>query len=437
MPWNNIVDGKLRLKAYTIALNVAKAISDKTLNRGKYAADIIHPSSLVEGHAGFAMLCNYCHVCQPNHNWKDIAHQHIRVALDALNNQANIDLGLFNGITGICLAMDYLAKTELRYNETLMALDRIIIPRINKKISKLKESKKGLYTGEYDLVSGISGIGAYALMRHKDPEYRQTIEDLLQCILYLVGMDGNIPRWYTPPEKMKGTLAACFKNGFLDCGLAHGIPGLLSVMSLAQINGTTVPGQLEAIDKVATWLLNNATPDKWGINWPAAVPLDKYQENTVKDTEKFFSQDKPTKMAWCYGAAGILRALWLAASALESTTLKDRVIRDLIAALSKPEKKYYLSSPTFCHGYSGLLHIANVFYNDTGNQFLKQKSNDLIIKILSNFNAKSEFGFQNISYDNQKEDLPGILEGASGICLTLLAATTNISPHWNRIFLCS
>ena len=46
-------------------------------------------------------------------------------------------------------------------------------------------------------------------------------------------------------------------------------------------------------------------------------------------------------------------------------------------------------------------------------------------------------GYRNIEKEGRRVDQPGLLDGAPGVALTLLAAATNVAPDWDRAFLLS
>jgi len=104
-------------------------------------------------------------------------------------------------------------------------------------------------------------------------------------------------------------MAAQHPHGNLNCGLAHGIPGPLATMSLALACDVTVPGLPEAVDRAAGWLAGHRADDYWGVNWPVAVSLIAVGSVVAAEPGR---AGEPSRSAWCYGAPGVARALWLA-----------------------------------------------------------------------------------------------------------------------------
>lgn len=88
-----------------------------------------------------------------------------------------------------------------------------------------------------------------------------------------------------------------------------------------------------------------------------------------------------------------------------------------------------------CHGVAGLLQIVLRFANDSDQDFLTLMATDLTQELLNHFEPNTPAGFRDLLQDGSKVDDIGILEGATGVALTLLAAVTDIEPSWDRMFL--
>src|SRR5207237_6489540 len=149
---------------------------------------------------------------------------------------------------------------------------------------------------DIDVVSGLSGIGAYFLARADEDSLRPILERLVR----LIRAEGSVPAWHTPPELLTDEDAAAHPAGRLNLGLAHGLPGPLALLALSSNARLESAHVAEAIERASTWLVDHAVSDEWGINWPAFVAVEPDR-----------AEDPPTRAAWCYGAPGVARALWL------------------------------------------------------------------------------------------------------------------------------
>jgi hypothetical protein len=107
------------------------------------------------------------------------------------------------------------------------------------------------------------------------------------------------------------------------------------------------------------------------------------------------------------------------------------------AVFRRPVAERHIDSPTFCHGVAGLLEIALRFANDTGESVFIDESRILVRQLLDSYRPESLLGFRHLEIENHEVDQPGLLDGAPGIALVLLAAATSVEPTWDRLFLLS
>lgn len=286
---------------------------------------------------------------------------------------------------------------------------------------------------DYDTVYGLAGIGRFLLLFREDPSMRPLLEKILDYLVQLTGditIDGReVPGWYIEGENL---FAREERNrlpqGGFDLGLAHGIAGPLALLSIALLSGAEVRGQRAAVQKIAGWL--NQWPDEVNMSWPGLISLEEYfnlskNQSTARD-------------AWCYGAPGIARVLWLAGCVLEDINLKNRAIQAFDALLARPDSTWNISSPAFCHGFSGLLCLTNLMRWDTGLERFAKYQEHLIGKVIDHFTPKAPFGFYTVAPTDQSNlsmNNAGLLEGSAGIVLTLLAVIRPPQTDWTTLFL--
>jgi hypothetical protein len=196
-------------------------------------------------------------------------------------------------------------------------------------------------------------------------------------------------------------------------------------MALAYAAGAHVRGLRDAIVSIAAWLGDNRCDDVWGMNWPTMVAL----------TGGEAAAEQPGRAAWCYGSPGVARALWLAGRAIEDEQLMTLSSEAMQAVYRRPLHKRQIDSPTFCHGVAGLLQITLRFAHDTGEAVFSTAAVDLTDQLLAAYDPKSLLGFCSLEPGGNSVDQPGLLDGAPGVVLVLLAAATDVEPSWDRLFL--
>jgi len=380
-------------------------------------------ASLACGDAGLAILYGYFDRCFPGSGWDKVAHQAILRATQSAGPGQPI--GLFAGLAGLAYATWYLSHGETRYLRARNSIEDALIPQAAA-FAQTLAPKSGMAVEEFDAVSGISGVAAYLLCRTSEDRARQALESILGALVAVLSSDEPAPKWHTPADLISARqMIGKYPEGNLNCGLAHGLPGMLSVLALACSHGIETPGQREALHRWAYWLKARQMPDPWGGAWPAAVSVGSTPGPV------------PAPAGWCYGNPGVARTLWLAGNALDDACLRETALEAIRAVYRRPVSRRGISSPTFCHGVSGLLHITLRFANDASMPDFADAADALLGQLLKSFVEDSVFGFRAYDSEARLVDNPGLLDGAAGVALVLLALTSDQDPTWDRIFLLS
>jgi hypothetical protein len=442
--------------ALATAAEVAARVADPTRVAevaSLAASQTAHPASVHwrdhavgQGHAGLALLFGALDQCLPGRGWDRTAHRHLELAVRAAERRRRLPAGLFAGLSGIGLVAACLSGGGGRYRRLLAAADRALVPR-----ATALAGRSGGRGQELDLVSGLTGIGAYLLARRAEPGPAGALAAVLANLVNLTGEDAaGRPRWHTPAALLPAQERARFPGGSLNCGLAHGIPGPLALLALALRDGVEVPGLAEAVDRTAGWLATHRADDRFGPNWPNAVPLD----GPAGELRPGGSRPPgppgpagparpagppgpagPARTAWCYGGPGVAAALWLAGQALDHRGHRELALAGLVAALARPPEVRRTDSPTFCHGQAGLLAVTATLARATGRPDLAEATAGLIAGLVDRFDSASPLGYRDLEAGGRAVDQPALLTGAPGVALALLGATAPADPPWARLFL--
>jgi hypothetical protein len=390
------------------------------------------PFALAQGDAGIALSCAYLDACFPDEHWDRNGHNYLAVATEAAERSTFTSTGLFGGLAGLAFAAWSLSRGGTRYQRLLATLERALLEQIAGNAESLaRVTTEGVAFGEFDAVSGLTGVGAYLLNRADIPAASLALKVILRSLVALAKNDANPPRWWTPAHLLGSEeMTALHPYGNLNCGLAHGIPGPLVLLALALLDGIRVEGSEQVVDSLAEWLIAYQVEDAWGVNWPYAVSL------TAQGLPEPAAATRPgSRAAWCYGAPGVARALWLAGVARDRPEWRELAIEAMAAVFRRPHTARQINSPTFCHGVAGLLQVTLRFANETRLPMFTDEASNLIEWLLSAHEPDSLMGFCNWEPSGTRVDQPGLLEGAAGVLLTLLAATTDVEPSWDRAFL--
>jgi class I lanthipeptide synthase len=385
--------------------------------------------SLAEGNAGFAVLLGYLDRCFPNEGWDKVAHETIQRVSKNLGSLPSTRIGLFGGFAGVAFAFWYLSRDDTRYRRARSAIEDVLLPQALLSANALWK-RSGMAVEEFDVITGLTGVAAYLLCRTSDSRAYAVLERIIQVLVELLDPEAPVPNWFTPGERITSKyMMGKFPDGNLNCGLAHGMPGVLSVLALAWAQGIRVPGLREAISHSAGWLIAQRRPDRWGYSWPAAVPVGTS------------ATPAPAPLGWCYGNPGIACTLWLAGSALDDSFLRESAIEALRSVHRRGPHRHrgpqFPQSLMFCHGQAGLVHITMRLASETGLPEFFDAADQGLEQLVSSFSEESVFGYRAYDPEDGLVDRAGLLDGAEGVALVLLAASSDQEPTWDRVFLLS
>ena len=436
--WEAALAGARRDAAIEAASEVARRFSDPARVREAVEAARLQsdyprnvgwaPYGVAQGDAGVAVALAYLDRCFPEAGWDAAAHGFL---VSAARSAEGIHLppSLFGGLAGLGFAAMSLSRDGARYARLLGAIEGELVRETHVLAQTVRGRRAGLAVNEFDAIAGLAGVSAYLLAHPASPALRAALKHTVQALVELVLDPGEgLPRWVTPPELMPDeTAAARYPDGALNCGLAHGIPGPLAVMALALSAGVPVDRLGEAVDVAARWVTDHRCDDQWGVNWPTMVTVPEGRPGL----------DQPSRAAWCYGSPGVARALWLAGTALSDEALRRLAVEAMECVYRRPIGVRYIDSPTFCHGVAGLLQITLRFLHDTQLPVFAGAVADLTDQLLEAYEPGSLLGFRCLEPGRNRVDHPGLLDGAPGVALVLLAAATPVEPTWDRLFLLS
>jgi hypothetical protein len=395
-----------------------------------------HPASVSMGYAGLALLFEQLERCRPGEGWELDAHRCLELAVCECDD---VGLGLFGGLTGVAMVTWRLSQNGRRYSRLLSNLDDALLQDLPAHVAAVDAEPCGVPFAAFDVISGLTGTAAYLLLRADRPDFRQHLARVLNALLRLWEWVDGRPRWHTPSKfvNLDLKIQRQFPHGNVNCGVAHGIPGPLAVLSLASLEGIAEPGTHEAIEAIANWLVANRVDDAWGPSWPSVLRIAHIDHHRESETYALEKAEAPAHNAWCYGSAGVATALALASRALGVETYAD-VARDALRAImARPSHERGIVSPTFCHGLAGLMQVFARFAQTVDGDEFAPEVEHIFRKLEEMFQPESLLGFRSYELEGRRVDQPGLLDGTPGVALALLAAGTAICPDWDRIFLLS
>ncbi len=308
--------------------------------------------SLFKGAAGIALLhIERAHAglasWQTAHTWITSA------ASEAISTAA--DSGLHFGATALSFTL-HAAHTDgtARYATALATLDRHVSTLTHR---RLDDAEARIGRGdlpafaEYDLLHGLTGIGAHLLRNAPGSDTLGRVLHYLVRLTAPLRVDGEtLPGWWVYHDPQRSHSAG-FPGGHGNLGIAHGITGPLALLAHAMRRGIVVDGHGEAIAAICAWL------DTWRDDTGAAPTWPQWITRAELHTGRL-SHPSQLRPSWCYGTPGIARAQQLAALATADTARQDIAEHALAHCLADPAQLARITDTSLCHGWAGLHQTA-------------------------------------------------------------------------------
>lgn len=281
---------------------------------------------------------------------------------------------------------------------------RITRQRLTRAAQRMRNGATATFR-EYDLFYGLAGIGALLLRHHADTDI---FVDLLTYLVRLTEPrrdDGLLlPGWWVAhdPDPTLPTV-----GGHANLGMAHGAAGVLALLALAAQRGHVVNGQIEAVQRLCAWFdtWQQDSPDSpW---WPQWVTRDDLRAGRP-------AQPTAGRPSWCYGAAGIARALQVAGLSAGDASRRS-VAEEAIAACLTDRQLDQLTDVGLCHGVAGLYQTAYRAAADADSNLIHSRLT-LVTETLARQIATDSRGGA------------GLLTGATGTSLALHTAQRTGPP---------
>ncbi|WP_052707296.1 lanthionine synthetase C family protein [Streptomyces rubellomurinus] len=366
--------------------------------------------SLAKGAAGLALL-RIEQAATGQGSWQNV-HAHLAEALHG-GVSAGPGMGLFYGAPAAAYAVHSATIGPGSYQRAIQALDEAVATTTRARLTAAHARiDRGLTPefAEYDLLYGLTGLGAHLLRHHHDGEL---LRDVLAYLVRLTDpLPNGLPGWWTHLAP-SGERSSEYLGGHGNLGLAHGISGPLALLALATRHGVTVLGQPVAIRRILTWLDAWRQDGPTGAWWPEAVTR---QEEAARRTR----QRGPLRPSWCYGTPGLARAQQLAALALADTARQQLAETAVLGCLTDPAQLGRLPDDGgLCHGTAGLYQTVWRIAQDSTNAAFAQHLAALAALL-----------------PEPDEDLAGLLDGTTGTALARSTASTGTAlSGWDSCLL--
>lgn len=279
----------------------------------------------------------------------------------------------------------------------------------------------GTWGLSYDLIQGLVGIGTYCIRRLPREGARKGIRRVAELLTATAEHGPDGARWWTDPRWAGPERVHLFPKGYYDTGMAHGVSGVIAFLACAVSAGCDEARAL--LDSALAWLLSLRLPPSSASRYPLMFGPD----------------EAPTggKMAWCYGDLGVAVALHSAAEATADDSLGAEALATAVSCAARGLEDANRMDAVLCHGAAGHGHIFNLLWQRTGDERLRDAARSwMTVALRLRAPGDGLAGYRTFQSRAEKPSaLPGVLDGAAGIGLALLAATGRRAPHWHQFMM--
>lgn len=336
--------------------------------------------------------------------------------------ETSMSPSLYGGFTGVAWAAEHLYQLS-RENVAIIDdgdedMDEDIEEGLLMALSKP-------WTGDYDLINGLVGIGVYALERIPRPSAVRCLEAIVDKLADAAEWHGDAVAWFTPPEMLTSAMLEESPDGYYNLGVAHGIPGVIALLAQVYASGIRDERALAMLKGAVRWVVSQRLTETVGSCFPAWV-----KRGTKGNSSRF---------AWCYGDPGVAVTLLIAARATGFEEWERTALEIAARAASAPMEAARVVDAGLCHGALGLAHLYNRIYQAGGGELFADAARRWFLTGLEMRKAVGIGGFEAWHVDKDENFRwmpdPGFLTGVSGIGLAFLAGLTSCVPNWDRVLL--
>ncbi len=412
-PWQPLLKGDDATRAW-------RAIEDVAVALEHWPAGVDLPANLASGAAGLALFYSYLAEAAADDHWADVAEGYLGDMIDAVPRLAGWP-SLFSGFTGVAWTLEHL-RGRLLEDDGGDGASR----EIDRSLLALLE--QGTWPGDYDLINGLVGFGVYALEVLPRPAARECLGLLLDRLEELAEEGPAGVTWHTRPELLPSHQRRVFPAGCHNLGLAHGVPAIAAFLGALGAAGVEPARTRRLLEPAVAWLLAQQLDAEAGTCFPHSIAAGV--------------EPRPSRLAWCYGDPGVAMALLHAARLAGDGDWRRAARRVALSAASRPEADSGIQDAGLCHGSAGLGHLFARFHQATGEARAARAARFWYRHALDMRRPGEGVGGY-LAYGGPAGEKPawrearGLLEGAAGIALALLAAVSPVEPAWDRVLMTS
>lgn len=288
----------------------------------------------------------------------------------------------------------------------------------------IAESEKCLSAQNFDLLHGSAGICHHLLTYAHLETVRAHLEKFVAALTaasHMTAHGRSIPVFvlFDPPRE----------SGVDTFSLAHGTCSLLILLSRACLAGIAPDTCRQLISECIDFMWHHQNPRLPGT--PHALFPG------ILDGRAPYS-----RLSWCYGDFNVALALWHCGKALQEDRWQQQALDVMHYTLRRDtDQRAGIVDACLCHGSAGIAAFYRRFWQETGDPAFRKAADHWHHNTLQKVVFSDQPGVYGVrgweGVDKQWEYCWDLLDGSSGIGLSLLSHTLAHPLCWDEAFLLS
>ncbi|MDE7056582.1 MAG: hypothetical protein K2O64_05015, partial [Lactobacillus sp.] len=316
----------------------------------------------------------------------------LKITQEMINsiNKNNVSLSLFSGLSGVGAACLEMAKYDSNYLNLLKQISTIITVKVESVFVVEKYQRQNMIFAVYDLFNGAVGILDFLFHANEllhSVRVNKGIEQLINFLIKISSVDltdisqtsiyllkKNLPE--------NGEARILLPNGGLFMGEAHGLAGILNILSEVYPNfrSPQLKDHIQHLLSVFFKSRNNKTL------YPECLRADV-------DTKTSISL---LNGSWCFGSLGILRAMLKAARSINDVVLINKLQKEFDFILKNWKTDIRPTSLIMCHGLSNAIYSAYILFRETQEMSFNYYMKDMLSFLLNHINWNKKYLFSDV-----------------------------------------
>ncbi|PSL27083.1 lanthionine synthetase-like protein [Chitinophaga ginsengisoli] len=396
-----------------------KILQDISLSLDSFTKETAYPG-LLGGYTGTALFFAYYYQLTGKQKYLKKVHQLLERSVEDMA-EAALPFSHCSGIAGMVWNIQHLIKAGFVNEEGMDDIFEEVDDILG------REMLRAVQQGQHDFLHQGLGIALYFLERAPHPQATHYLSALVATLESTAVKTTAGISWQ---DHLTGLGGRPVGEVTFNMGLAHGVPAIISILSMIHQKGIAPKQTNDLVRKGISWILKAENSPEEELTSLFPVLTDAGHQALT---------GKQSRLGWCYGDLGIATMLLNAGISLQDNTYQEKALQIFHHTLShRNSKNGNVHDACLCHGSAGIAHIYRRAWLQTKDPALLTGATYWLQETFRmNTHQDAPAGFRFYGKDGY-ENSYGILEGAAGIGLALMAAIDEeTDPLWDRcILLC-